>query len=105
MTNLPSICIPRISKEVDRRMIHSVFQKYHIGQIQRIDIVKSQKSNRAFIHFSSWNFESEIALQILDRLENGDKINIIYTFPWFWKCSKSRLPKPTLNKFYSTSGI
>jgi len=95
MSNHPSICIPRISVNITRQKIAAVFNKYEIGQIQQIDIVRSTKgANRAFIHFASWNGQSELATLIRDRLENGDKINIMYEFPWYWKCSKSRFSKP-----------
>ena len=28
------------------------------------------------------------------RLANGDDVKVVYSEPWFWKCSVSRVPKP-----------
>lgn len=87
----PSICIPRTSPHVDKNLIHSIFKKF--GHIKQIDIVHNRHHNskRIFIHFKYWNLHSELSKNILHRLENDEKLNIIYDFPWYWKCKKSKI--------------
>ena len=94
MTN-PSICIPRTTLDVDEQLVRRIFNKYKLGPIKRIDIVHNTQygNKRIFIHFKYWNILSETSRQILYRLENGEKINIIYNFPWYWKCHKSKAKK------------
>jgi hypothetical protein len=91
-----SICIPRIGCFSSKRDIHTVLEKYNLGSISRIDIVGHKNSRRAFIHFDHWNKESPIARTILNRLNNREKVNIIHSFPWYWRCVKSRLKIPDL---------
>jgi hypothetical protein len=88
MCTNPSICIPRIESDINRQNINNIFKNF--GTVERIDIVNSgRKSRKAFIHFKRWNHTD-----LLSRLENGDTVNLIYNFPWYWKCRKSNLPKP-----------
>jgi len=88
MCTNPSICIPRIESDINRQNINNIFKNF--GTVERIDIVNSgRKSRKAFIHFKRWNHTD-----LLSRLDNGDTVNLIYNFPWYWKCRKSNLPKP-----------
>ena len=88
MCTNPSICIPRIESDINRQNINNIFKNF--GTVERIDIVNSgRKSRKAFIHFKRWNHTD-----LLSRLENGDTVNLIYNFPWYWKCRKSNLSKP-----------
>lgn len=91
----PSICIPLTTLDVNKQLVRSVFNKYKLGPIKQIDIVHSAQRNnkRIFVHFKYWDVQSEKTKQILHRLENGEKINIIYDFPWYWKCHKSKAKK------------
>jgi hypothetical protein len=91
----PSICIPRLENNITRSMLKDVFKKYSFGDIDRIDLVKAgSNSKRAFVHFKKWNLHLPHAKDVCNRLNNSEKVNIIYSFPWFWKCSLSRIPKP-----------
>ena len=75
-------------KECLGAIFDSTFKNF--GTVDRIDIVNSgRRSRKAFIHFKRWNHTD-----LLSRLENGDTVNLIYNFPWYWKCRKSNLPKP-----------
>jgi len=90
----PSLCIPRIlDHTITKNDIYKVFSKYNWGPISRIDFVKKNNSIRAFIHFKFW-FDNQTNSNLKTKLENGDSINIIYTKPWFWKCSLSKITKP-----------
>lgn len=87
----PSICIPRLMDvTINKALIQSVFDKYNLGNIARIDIVNKHGNLRAFIHFNYWH-KTEYVLDIKNRLLNGETLNIIYKKPWFWKCSASRI--------------
>ncbi len=90
-----SICIPRLDNFTSRYAIKSVLKKYNLGSISKIDIVGRNNQRRAFIHFDKWNDELPHAKEILERLNNKEKVNIIHSFPWYWRCVKSRLKKPS----------
>jgi len=98
--NSLSICIPRVFINISKTKIKSVFQNLNIGNIERIDTIyynsKSSKFYRAFIHFNSlYNTKNSIKItNILDNNDNDTSFKVIYDTPWFWKCSKSRVPKP-----------
>jgi len=89
MCTNPSICIPRIESDINRQNINNIFKNF--GTVDRIDIVNSGR--RARKAFKRWNHTD-----LLSRLENGDTVNLIYNFPWYWKCRKSNLPKPTYTR-------
>ena len=90
----PSICIPRIfDNSITKDEIYKVFNKYNWGPISRIDLVNKNNNTRVFIHFKYW-FDNQKNLDIKEKLLNGESINIIYSKPWFWKCSVSKIPKP-----------
>lgn len=95
-----SICIPRLDRFSSRKTIHNVLEKYKLGSINRIDIVGWGEVRRAFIHFESWNETHPPAKNILDRLNKMEKVNIIHSFPWYWRCMKSRVPCPSFNHQY-----
>jgi hypothetical protein len=90
----PSICIPRITdKSMTKDKIYKVFNKYNWGPISRIDLVNKNNNIRAFIHFKYW-FDNKENEQLKNKIFGGQCVNIIYSRPWFWKCSLSKIPKP-----------
>ena len=90
----PILCIPRVFSNITEKKIHSVFNQINIGSVNKIDIVpiasntysvnNSNKFNRVFIHFNSWN-TTDTAISAMNKLNNGGNIKIIYDEPWFWK--------------------
>ena len=59
MTQQPSICIPKVSKDISKKFIYNVFNNLQFGSIKNIDIVYYNKSRnynftRVFIHFNKW---------------------------------------------------
>jgi hypothetical protein len=93
MNSNPSICIPRIESVINKRIINSTFKNF--GEVERIDIVNSGKTSRkAFVHFKSWNSQNSNFSRFLSRLNDGETVNLVYSFPWYWQCRKSNLPKP-----------
>lgn len=85
-----SICIPLITKFTTRYTIESTFKKFDLGSIDSIDIIGKENKQKAFIHFSDWNEESSRAMNVLNRLNKNEVVNIIYSFPWYWRCVKSK---------------
>ena len=75
--NFPSICIPRIEKRTKIYDIRKIFEKVKFGNICSIEINKSS----VFIYFSKWKNE-----EVRNKLIDGEEINIVYNFPFFWKC-------------------
>lgn len=80
------LCIPYISKNtnIDINYMKQKMDSLNIGIVGRIDIIKNQKYNTIFIWFYKWH-TSELAKNILQKLQNGNEINVVYEFPWFWK--------------------
>ena len=85
--NNPSICIPKVSININSRFIKEVFTKANIGKIKNIHFRRARKSNIVYIEFHYW-YNNEISINIKNRLIKGEPVNIVYDFPWFWKCIK-----------------
>jgi hypothetical protein len=72
-----------------------------INFIEKVDLIekKNEKGEcykRAFIHFRNWNkLTSRNAKLIWDRLHSGEIVKIMHKQPNYWKCSLSRVPRPT----------
>ena len=96
--NIPSLCIPRVFKNIGEARIRRVFDDLKLGDIERIDIIPRRAENgdefsRVFVHFRRWNDNSN-ANEARARLVNGKDIKVIYDDPWFWKISAYRAPEP-----------
>jgi len=90
LMNNPSICIPRLNKNIDKWNIDEIFKKLNIGKIDKIDLLFNSKtqSKKAFIHFKYW-YNNEKNNRIKNILNENKHFNIVYEFPDFWKCYKS----------------
>ena len=100
----PSICIPRVFKSVTRQELYGVFERLDLGTIDRIDMVAKvnvhgESSNKVFIHFKKWNLKSPVAQAAREKLLQGEEIKIVYSDPWFWKCTASRVEKPQFRDY------
>ena len=84
MENIPSICIPSIEKTITSRKIRKVFEK--LGDVNKIKINKNKKHTSAFIFINNWNFERKQTMDFYKKIIEGEEVNLIYDFPWFWKC-------------------
>jgi hypothetical protein len=99
----PSICIPRVFKSTSRKDIFGVIEKLDLGAVDRIDLVaktneRGESYNKVFIHFKIWNRNPQ-AQATRDKLLQGEEIKIVYSEPWFWKCTASRVEKPAFRDY------
>ena len=85
-----TLCLPKIDSNTTKKQISNIFNQYNFGFIKKIDLITISQSKRAFIHYEKWN-NNEKNKKIKSYLDDGLDIKIIYEFPWFWKCSKSRI--------------
>ena len=85
-----SICIPRIDDSVNKYNLFHSLRKLFLGRIDKIDIVTNKKTQnrRAFIHYNKV-YVNEKTTKIIDTLNNGGYINVVYDFPNYWRCYKS----------------
>ena len=91
--NVPSLCIPRVFKNITRERVFNCFKDLGIGFVERIDMVLRKAENgdefqRVFVHLR-WN-RTEQASKARSRLLAGKEIKIVYDEPWFWKVSANR---------------
>lgn len=92
--NVPSICIPRVFKNITRERVMGVIRDLDLGLIDRVDMVqreneKGDKFQRVFIHFKKWHSNPN-AIKAREMLVSGKEIKIIYDEPWFWKISANK---------------
>ena len=98
--NEPSICIPRVFDNIEKKTIWGVFtQLFGRDSIDRIDVVfkeapNGEKFKRVFVHFTAWPQTYE-AQAVRRKLLENQEVKIVYDDPWFWKCTASRVEKPT----------
>ena len=96
----PSICIPRTFPNITWKRVKEVFEQVLGAKcVERIDMVRHKASDgsefkRVYVHFKYWPGDSQ-SQEVRQRLLDGKDIKIVYDEPWFWKCSASRVPRPT----------
>ena len=81
-----SICIPSIERNITSFDIKKTFEKLDIGKINRVTVKKKNKHCTAFIYLQAWNIKSKNAKIFYQKIIEGEEVNLIYEFPWFWKC-------------------
>jgi len=77
-----SLCIPRLSVSITEEYIRRTLNSLQWGIISHIYLIKSQSSQKAFIYFKQWDDRL-----MLEKFQENNHINIIHSFPSFWKCS------------------
>uniref|UniRef100_A0A6C0LIK0 RRM domain-containing protein n=1 Tax=viral metagenome TaxID=1070528 RepID=A0A6C0LIK0_9ZZZZ len=98
-STLPSICIPRVFSNITKKDVVDAFEKI-LGRncIDRIDMIYKRDGingyQRVFVHFKKINQSDNYDIMI-DRFTNEQDVKVVYSEPWFWKCSVSRVAKPT----------
>jgi hypothetical protein len=86
-----SLCIPRVFANISWYRIKQVFIALNWGFIDRVDVIPSGGTKRAFVHFAPGKFT---ATKVLEALCEGKQVKIVYDEPWFWQISLSRSAKP-----------
>ena len=66
----PSICIPKVDRNISKKFIYNIFNRHLLGKIKQIDIIPNKKYNRVFIHFEFW-YNNEKSLKVKQILANG----------------------------------
>ena len=92
----PSLCIPRVFKNLSRQFILDRLKEVNLGTVHRLDIVKVQSNQkgkdsyqRVFVHLT-WNTASAESQEARRQVLDGRDIQIIYEDPWYWKVSANR---------------
>ena len=62
------------------------FTKIKWGEINTITMKTKKENTSVFIYFKKWNIDSPNVKQIHEKIVKGEEINLVYDFPWFWKC-------------------
>lgn len=86
-----SLCIPRVFANISWYRIKQSFIALNWGYIERVDVIPSGGTKRAFVHFAPGKFTQT---KVLEALCEGKQVKIVYDEPWFWKVSLSRSAKP-----------
>lgn len=86
-----SLCIPRVFANISWYRIKQVFIALNWGYVERVDVIPSGGTKRAFVHFAPGRFT---ATKVLEALSAGKQVKIVYDEPWYWQISLSRSPKP-----------
>ena len=98
---LPIICIPRTLHNINALSVTHAFETiFGKGSIHRVDIIPlyfNQPSSphfcKIFVHFSYSTSQHFL-------IKNRSSFNIVYDFPFFWKCSPygGKPPNPPMGK-------
>ena len=86
-----SVCIPRVFNNIGWRRIKRVFIALNWGYVERVDVIPSGGTKRAFVHFAPDKFTAD---SVLAALREGKQVKIVYDEPWYWNISLSRSKKP-----------
>tara|TARA_R110002074_G_scaffold52070_6_gene131450 strand:+ start:415 stop:1020 length:606 start_codon:yes stop_codon:yes gene_type:complete len=86
-----SLCIPRVFANISWYRIKQSFIALNWGFVERVDVIPSGGTKRAFVHFAPGKFT---ATKVLEALCEGKQVKIVYDEPWFWQISLSRSAKP-----------
>jgi hypothetical protein len=84
------ICIPRIEHQIPLAYIQEKLSSF--GNILRIqEFALYNEPNYKRVRFSIvWNATTEKVKKIVQRLQEGKNIKLIYQEPWFWKMVMDR---------------
>jgi len=90
----PTLCIPHARRDTNNSQVAKVFEQLlGKGCILRVDERQLRDPRdqsffkRYFVHFREW---PESARELRQKLLDGGTIKVMYSQPWFWKCSAAR---------------
>tara|TARA_B100000424_G_scaffold271711_1_gene276080 strand:- start:2827 stop:3168 length:342 start_codon:yes stop_codon:yes gene_type:complete len=93
--NNPSLCIPRVNANIQLSFISEIFQKkLNLGKIKKIYFYPCADNSfkKVFIYFDYWN-NHDFSNEVKQEINNGTVLKIVYSHPWFWKCSINKKKK------------
>lgn len=88
-TNL-TLCIPRVDSQIEKQDIFNVFKSLrigYIGHISEIPLKHDTTGKRIVIKFKTW-VENELSKRIMERLDAGKDIKIVFKEPGYWLVTK-----------------
>lgn len=81
------LCIPKMSKQIPRQKITSIFYKLNIGTIRRLieNPLRADSNYKRVVLVIDWN-TTQLAKEIQETLQDPtEHMNIIYDMPWYWQ--------------------
>jgi hypothetical protein len=96
------VCIPRVFSNITKERVFACMINTGWGRIEKVDLVKGNGFNKAFVHFEPNNFNEHhhYPKQALDRMMKGEQVVFVYErnerHPdgWFWKIGISTSVRP-----------
>lgn len=85
-----TLCIPRVDANIKKQQIFEAFSALRIGFIDRIIEIPLKSDNtgkRVLIKFRTW-VETPVSRNIMERLDAGKDIKLVYSNPWYWVVNK-----------------
>ena len=85
MFNNYTLCIPRVCKNIKKKQVFDVLNKYQFGKIKKIDIKENKGKNTNIVHiyYSYW-YKNDYVDNVINILTSNLNIKIFYDNPWFW---------------------
>ena len=90
----PTICIPHARRDTNIGQVTKVFEHLigtncilRVDERQMRDPRDQSFFKRYFVHFREW---PDSARALRQKLLDGGTIKVVYSEPWFWKCSAAR---------------
>lgn len=99
-SNVPSLCIPRVFKNITEKRVFENFDFLGLGYINHIEMIprvsKTGEEYKQVIIHLNWNL-SDTACQARHTVMSGNEFKIIYDKDWFWKVSILKDKKQVTN--------
>ena len=92
--HIPCVCIP-YTNNTEWGLVKERFETaFGAKCVKRVDVIKKRNRrnkiyNCVFVHFTKWP-DNSVAQGVRQKLMNGESIQLIYDFPWYWKCYASK---------------
>lgn len=87
--HMTTLCIPRIESTLSMKYILQKMGSTKWGEVHRIIEIplKSDHNYKRILIKMKWNETNPAAVAVREKLQRGEKINLVYEMPWFWKIS------------------
>ena len=83
-----NLCIPNVDIKYKYEYIHNIMTKINIGKVEQLKVLLSHTNVNCKKVFVKINISEKITKEqrhLLERLEQGKNIKILYEEPYFWK--------------------